>query len=170
MGIDQLQQQLLIRRPGTAGHKHIGSIGKLLHLGQLFGSLRNGIHPIKTGITSHLGPIDTDTCQELQRLLILNKETIKCSENLSKHTAPRPEKGLSLPKYTGNQITFRSTPLQREKIIGPKFIFDKNRYFRAKYGHKTTHVARSVSRQVKDKICPTVVLSHLISRRRKKGQ
>ena len=53
----------------------------------------------------------------------------------------------------------------KEALVTSSPIFDKNGDFRAEYSHKSAYIARCIGRQIKDKICPRIALSHLIPRR-----
>ena len=55
-----------------------------------------------------------------------------------------------------------TSPMQLIQVILPKFILDKKHHTGISQFYKPTDITRSVERQIADKVCPLVVLSHFI--------
>ena len=55
-----------------------------------------------------------------------------------------------------------TSPMQLIQVILPKFVLDKKHHTGISQFYKPTDITRSVERQIADKVCPLVVLSHFI--------
>ena len=60
--------------------------------------------------------------------------------------------------------------LQNMKVVGPKFIFDKESHDRAHRAQKTTCVANGVYRKINDDVRSRIVLAHFIARGREESK
>ena len=137
---------------------------------QMFSRLLNLEYTVETGISYHIHILDSDAFQQSLAFLILHEETGKTLQYIGITPAIPLEEYLILAEDTAHTIGRNVAMLQDMKEIRPELILDEESHHRTHQAKETDGIQTGIHRHIADDVGTLIVLAHLITRRRIKGE
>ena len=168
----QASQQLLVGRPGAAGHQNraVVALQEALRHGVGLGGLGDLVHAVESGVAGE-GGIDAVTGEQLEALLVLHEDVAVAEPDLFQEpTAMGSEEVLLRAEDGGEEVGGDLAAAELAEVVVPEFVFDEEGRHGAVGVEQAACVARGVHGEVGDAVGQGVVLAHLVARGGEEGE
>ena len=127
-------------------------------------------YPIETSISRYRDSCYAYFLQQLATGFVLHIEMRKTTQHPRIATGIPSEEYLLRTEDTGHAVNRDISVLQNMQVIIPKLVLDEERHHRTYQTQETESIERRIKRQVANDVSSLVVLTHLVTRRRKEGE
>ena len=161
--VEILDEDVLVRRPTAARHKHLAVLLESLYQGQFLGLTLDLQHAVEACVTRYLNVGDAERGKQTLALVVLDEEACEAFQHPAVRTPVPTEEHLTLTEDAADAVNGHATPLEDVQVVPPKLILYEESHLRM---HEVEELARAeirVQGQVTDDVRALVVLPHLIT-------
>ena len=173
-------EYLLIGKPGRACYEDklpfsnvcsgLAHVQECLHCGYLLALAGYLQHTVEACIACHGDVVVAQFCQQLFRILCLDKEMCEASQHRTILISVPTEEDLAGTEDGTDAIDRHMAVTQDVEVVVPELILDEERLHRPHGTQETACVGEGIDGQVADEVCTVIVLPDLIARWREERQ
>lgn len=165
--IEETDKQILIRRPAAAGDEHLMALPESLDKRQMACLTLYLKHTVETRVAGDVDISDAKTAEQSPAYIVLNEETCETFKHIAVCSSVPTEEHLIGTEDAADTVHRNIAVLQNMQIVPPELVFYEKRDFRMHQIEKSASIIISVKRKITNNIRTLIILSYLVSRRRK---